>query len=53
MSEEYKGTWTADGGQALSIDERVCTLPPTNMEAQKGPFQEESSLSAGVCALPC
>ena len=28
------------------------TLPPTNMEVQKGPFQEESSsaLSAGVCA---
>ena len=26
-------------------------LPPTNMEVQKGP--EESSLSTGVCVLPC
>ena len=31
----------------------ITTLPPTNMEMQKGPFQEESSLSAGVCALTC
>ena len=29
------------------------TLPPTNMEVQKGPSQEESSPSTGVCALPC
>ena len=27
--------------------------PPTNMEVQKGPFEEESGLSTGVCALPC
>ena len=26
------------------------TLPPTNMEVEKGPFQEESRLSTGVCA---
>ena len=26
------------------------TLPPTNMEVQKRPFQEESSLSTGVWA---
>ena len=29
---------------------RSTTLPPTNMEVQKGPFQEESRLSTGVCA---
>ena len=28
-------------------------LAPPNMKVQKGPFQEESSLSTGVCALPC
>ena len=31
---------------------REAALPPTNMEVQKGPFQEESSRSTGVCALP-
>ena len=34
-------------------DSSSVTLPPTNMEVQKGTFQEESSLSTGVSALPC
>ena len=29
---------------------RCNTLPPTNMEVHKGPFQHESRLSTGVCA---
>ena len=33
--------------------QKTNTLPPTNMEVQKGTFQKESSLSTGVCALPC
>ena len=32
---------------------RLGTVPPTKLEVQKGPFQEESSLCTGVCALPC
>ena len=40
-------------GRRKDAPGRGNTLPPTNMEVQKGPFREESGLSAGVCALPC
>ena len=35
------------GGLLSQEDGRRSTLPPTNMELQKGPFQEESRLSTG------
>ena len=45
--------WVTPDGNPLDPNKwAVFTLPPTNMEVQKGPFQEESSLSTGVCALP-
>ena len=48
IRETSAGNFTSEKG---GIDTLI--PPPTNMEVPKGPFQEESQLSNGVCALPC